>query len=130
MTTRRLPLLRPDGTFCVEVGLSVKTDAPASLLENFTAWAKRWLLEHETWERQWDTKRIERLNFYDEFSALQVVSCTASKLVFRLEGKQVQGKPGNRWWKDWLVLRLLPEVRVAFAEVTALESIKNCDPDG
>jgi hypothetical protein len=112
------PKLRPDGSFCVEVALRIEADAPDHLGARLALWFENWTATNQEWT--WESGR--RLRYVDDFSgAPHFVECAAGVLRFHLEGK-----PGAKWWKDWLILRLLKDLQEAFVEVKAVDKIHDC----
>ena len=89
-------------------------------------WSNEWVPKNETWRRVWNKgsshERVELLRYADEFSsAPRVVACEGGELRFHLEGKA-----SAKFWKDWLVLRLLPDLLTQFPYAGQLRSIRNC----
>ena len=90
-----------------------------------------WAPRNKTWARECKTgpgltvERPEILEYEDELSAPpEVISCEGSELRFRLRGK------GEKLWKDWMVMRILPDLKAEFPEVEVgakILGIRNCD---
>ena len=123
MSEVRFPKRREDGTFCVEVTLAVQTAEPEGLLHRVRAWASRWIEVNRVWEWKWDTGGAEELHYEREFgSGPEPVSCTTTELRMRLEGLPTAGR-----WKDWIVWRIVPELKAAFPEVQDVCGVKDCE---
>ena len=115
MSAARFPHRRPDGSFCIEVALCVETRTPTDLAGRAAEWLDEWVRNNQHWP--WfghDVKYVDELTgnpFHVE----------GSRLSFRLEGK-----PTAKWWKDFLVLRILKELQHAFSEIKEVEKIGDC----
>lgn len=119
---RKFPKLRPDGSFCIEARVRVSTNELDVLASEVTNWLDRWVRENQYWKRSLVKKGKVVLDYFDDYAGLpSLLTCPPDFLILRLAGR-----PGARWWKDWLILRLLKELRNAFEEITALERIIDC----
>jgi hypothetical protein len=127
-----LPKIRADGSWCVEVTIPVRSDDEIGLRERVQQWwTDVWVPNRNSWRRvgrtgpQLREEVVETLTYTDQFSAApHVVFCKDSQLKFRLEGSR---HPSSAW-KDWLVLRILPDLREQFPEIQeGLGSVSNCD---
>jgi hypothetical protein len=124
------PRRRPDGSFCVVVTLAVNTK-DESLAESIQQWLTQlWVPSSTTWLRVWKTgpglavERPELLRYSDEFlSPPTVTSSTATEIRIQLRGKD----PQRKLWKDWLVSRILPDLKAQFPEVNDFLSITDCE---
>jgi hypothetical protein len=109
------------GPFSVVVRLRVETSSPDELAQRFGHWGKTWVNENRHW-----TFTKKRLDYFDAFEGPpHDVKCDGLQLSF-----QVETKHGQKWWKDWLILRLLKEAQVAFLEVRAVEGLGYLEPSG
>jgi hypothetical protein len=129
MSPAKFPDRRPDGSFCVVVGLRTSPDGAAELADRVRRWMTDvWMPSHPTWTREWktgvDLARAEKqvLSYADEFSSDPEVSGEGSELRLRLRGKR-----DSRFWKDWLVSRIAPDLRAEFPELSELLYIRDCD---
>jgi hypothetical protein len=113
----RFPKLRPDGSFCVEVTLRVEGEHEEELAVRVDTWFRNWVQNNRFWD--WFG---ERRDYFDEFGAVP----SATTLVDRELRIQLQGKPGAKWWKDWLALRIIKELQAAFPKIKDVEAIKDC----
>ena len=123
------PRRRPDASFCVEVTLEAHTND-----ENFARKIEQWLTDvwvpsNATWHRSWKTgpdlsvERIELLQYFDEFlSAPTITSSGAAGIRLQLNGRDTKRKS----WKDWLVLRILPDLKATFPQVGDILGITDC----
>jgi len=85
------------------------------MASSVATWLDRWVAANQQWE--WAGGR--RLSFLDDFARAPFgVECCDEHLTFRLEVK-----PGSKAWRDWLVIRLLKELKGAFVEVEDVEKI-------
>ena len=121
--------MEADGTFCVEVSVNLRNETGSELAERIQHWwTDVWTPNNKVWLRVWKTgadRTIERPEDlkYDEsfFAPPAVVSCSASELKFRL-----LGKGSSKLWKDWLVWRIMPDLKAMFRQVGDLRSIRDC----
>ena len=119
----KFPKRRSDGSFCVEVRLRVDSRQPDVLADRLTAWLHQWLRTNRYWKWSLAKSAGGVLDFLDDFVGLPtVVVCAPAFVCLRFECRP----KAKKWWKDWLVLRMLQDIHAAFAEVTAVEKIGNC----
>jgi len=93
------------------------------------AWiSDAWMPRNATWTREWKTgsnlatTRVEELKYDDEFTGPpEVAAGPTSELQLRLKGKKTA-----KFWKDWLVSRLVPDLKAAFPGVGELLYIRDC----
>ena len=129
MTDAAFPTRNRDGSFCVEVSLRVVGDDDEALGARIQQWFLReWLPRHQTWEREWKTgARLtatsrQSLHYSEAFEGPpEIVSCTGGRLSLRLIGKN-----SARFWRDWLVSRVLPDLRMQFPQVGQRLEIRDC----
>jgi hypothetical protein len=125
------PKRRADGTFCVEVEIALSPESGVEnggVIQNW--WSTEWMQKNERWIRIWNeghaTERREVLLFEDDFCGFpQVVSCDGSRLRFRLVGKS-----SGKWWRDWLVSRIIPDLRIRFPGMGELNGVWDCNDAG
>jgi hypothetical protein len=129
MNKAKFPVRKTDGSFCVEIGLSA---APGAIME-FSARVQTWILTdwmpyNSIWKREWRTgnnlQTVDEqvLNFEDEFiGAPEVIGFETSVLQLR-----VFGKASAKFWKDWLILKFLPDLRATFPEVGNQLYMRDC----
>jgi hypothetical protein len=123
------PRCRPDGSFCVEVTLAATTK-DESLAEKIQQWLTEvWAPSNTTWLRVWKTgpglsvELPELLRYSDEFlSTPTVMSSTTTEVRLQLLGSE----PQRTLWKDWLVFRILPDLKAHFPEVRDFVGITDC----
>jgi hypothetical protein len=129
MSPAKFPDRKPDGSFCVDVGVQIIGNLDEDLAPRVQAWINDvWMPQHTTWSREWQTgsnlttTRVQLLHYSDEFSAPpEIAAGPASELKFRLRGKKTA-----KFWKDWLVTRLMPDLREAFPAAGELLYIRDC----
>lgn len=126
----KFPRRRPDGSFCVEVTFAVRT-TDEGLGERIQQWLTQvWVPSNTTWLRVWQTgpglsiERPELLRYSDEFlSSPTVTSSMATEIRLQLRGKNRKRK----LWKDWIVSRIMPDLRAHFSEISDFLSITDCE---
>jgi len=127
----KFPKIRADGSFCVEVTVSVRSNDEIGLGERVQQWWKDvWVPDRGLWQvvsrtgPQLREVEVETQAYTEVFSAApHVVFCKDSQLKFRLEGRRL-----SRVWRDWLVLRILPDLREQFPEIQeGVGRVHNCD---
>ena len=120
MNKIKFPRRQPDGSFCVEVTLSVMAEEPEELLRRVQEWAIKWVEANQVWIWMGGTKK---LLYQQEFKREpHPTSCTSTELKIQFEGQP----SAKKMWKDWIVYRILPDLKEAFTEVRDVSSIKNC----
>jgi hypothetical protein len=74
---------------------------------------------HSVWQWTWRTgpnlatTYEQVLHYEDDFmKPPEIVSCEGAELRIRLFGKK-----SSKFWRDWLVSRLLPDLKAEFPEV-------------
>lgn len=122
MSKVKFPKRETDGSFCVEITILVETNKPEMLSQRFQSWASQWVEENQIWMREWSSGKKEQLHYSREFKREPYpVSCSPTQLKIRLEGQ-----PTAKWWKDWMVLRILNDLKSSFTEYRDVSSIKDC----
>lgn len=123
MNKVKFPKRHSDNSFCVEVILSITTEEPEVLLQHIQNWAFDWIKENQVWVRKWSSGEEEQLYYEQEFKREPYpVFCNATELRMRLDGK-----PTAKWWKDWLVLRILYDLKTDFNEVQGVIKVEDCN---
>jgi len=129
MSKVKFPKRRPDGSFCVEVVVPVATTDPEKLLPRVSEWATRWVNSNRLWVRQWKSGenlrevQPEELHYDAEFESGPRATYDSGFLKLRFEGRS-----SAKWWKDWLVLRFLPDLKQSFPEISSADvAFRNCD---
>ena len=124
MSKLGFPQAMPDGSFCVSVSFDINSSKPNDLADRIQDWIVAWVKSNHIWERQWSNGEIDHLLFEDEFlSAPILTSCTTIELVMRFRGYSASSKI----WKDWIILKITPELTGDFPEIRSLSRITNCD---
>src|SRR5258707_15317077 len=118
----KFPKRQADGSFCIEVSIPVSTDDPEGLQRRVQSWSTQWVGANQTWKRNW-LSEDEELRYEAEFKREpQTVSCSSSELKIRLEGQ-----PSAKWWKDWMVYRILADLKAAFSEIKGVGHLRDCE---
>jgi|SRR5262245_57668935 len=117
----KFPRRGEDGSFCVEVCVSLMGAVDDDLASHLQDWINNvWMQRNRAWSFMKET-----IHYESEFSRPpQIISCANSQLRFRLFGVK-----SAKYWKDWLVFRLVPDLKVEFPEIEigSPRYIKNCD---
>ena len=124
----KFPKRRPDGSFCVELYLSIVTDDPSALAFQMTAWIEEWVRVNRNWECPMAKNVGGAFDFYDEFiRPPHCVIGSSGSLFLRVEGRPGAGE----WWKDWILSRLMVDMLAVFKEIQrpALEKVRDCPED-
>jgi hypothetical protein len=122
MSPARFPARKADGSFCVEIGVQM-TDLQIDFVSCVQTWINdAWMPQHGTWTREWKTgsnlatRQVQELRYDDEFMGPpEVAAGSASELQLRLRGKKTA-----KFWKDWVVSRLMPDLKAQFPGVGEL----------
>jgi hypothetical protein len=126
MSLVKFPKRRTDGSFCLEIVLPVVTSDPDALLRRVQDWTVRWVKANEVWTRKWQPSGEELLRYHQEFKREpRPVSCSLTELRIQLEGK-----PSAKWWKDWMVLRIIHDLSDAFTEIQSGGRVTDCNEVG
>jgi hypothetical protein len=133
MNRAKFPARKDDGSFCVEIGLSVVRAGDNNLKSNIRDWiAADWMPRNLVWKREWRTGGSlgtiseQALNYQSEFmGAPEIVGYDASVLQIRVVGRE-----SAKFWKDWLISRFLPDLKAKFPEVGDQLYIRNCEEAG
>ena len=113
-----LPKKRPDGSFCIEIALRVNTDDAKVLAAGITSWLEDWTQKNRKW-----TWFDQTLDFFNDFSRSPICTERSPEYVV----VRVEGTPKfTKWWKDWIVLRVLEDLQGQFHEVVAVDGFGNC----
>ena len=124
----KLSAREEDGYFSVEVGLGLQDCTPPELAETIQTWFdENWMARNKTWTRVWSTgarfsiKKTQILHYNDEFRAPPKVD-VGKHLELRLH---LLGTRHSKFWKDWLVSKIAPDLKFKFGEVGDLLYIRN-----
>ena len=114
----KLPKKKPDGSFCLEIALRVNTSDPKGLAVRITSWLEEWTQKNRYWN--WFE---QTLDFFNDFAGSPICAERTSEFVI----VRVEGRPKfSKWWKDWIVLRLLKDLQSQFQEIIAVDAFVNC----
>ncbi len=121
----KLPKRRPDGSFCIEMQLSIVTNDSTVLATRMNGWIDAWVLANRYWECPMAKSVGGVFDFYDEFiwPPYCVVGNAGSVSI------KVEGRPGaGKWWKDWILSRMMRDLIAMFKEVQrpVLEEFRYC----
>jgi hypothetical protein len=129
MTGPTFPARLADGSFCVEVGLSL-LGGDLKAEKSMQRWfAKMLSPKNEVWERVWRTgtglqdEHFERLSYWNEFSSPPAVKVRSSSEV----QLRFYGKADSKFWKDWIFLKIIPEFKKEFEPVGDVLYIRNAE---
>ncbi|WP_316205596.1 hypothetical protein, partial [Bradyrhizobium sp. SZCCHNS3004] len=109
-----LPSGASNNTLCIEVFLLTKEGVSENLNLEVQHWIDEvWMPSNPKWERVWKTGQDlstiaekQTLRFEDDFvHKPEVRSGEHGRLLLRLFAKQ-----DSRNWRDWLVLKILPDL--------------------
>jgi hypothetical protein len=120
MTSRKFPMTRADGTFCVDIGFSIVGGDIGDLAARIQTWLiSAWMPNNLSWTRDWrsgpdlSSSKPEVLRYEDTFlSPPSVTVGENAELQLRLIGRQQKSL-----WKDWLVSKILPDMKDRFPEI-------------
>ncbi|HYE17755.1 MAG TPA: hypothetical protein VEA69_04885 [Tepidisphaeraceae bacterium] len=103
MTENRFPKLASDGSFSVDIIVEVDAlNAPdVGAIQDWiqSEWGPRNVQWVQVWNRGLPSEETVVLHYADDFTELpRAVELRDGRLRLRLTGK-----PGARWWRDWLV---------------------------
>lgn len=124
MSKVKFPKRLKDGSFCVIVTFSINTQEPENLLSNIKKWLLQWSEDNKVWIRNWSNGKVEKLLYEQEFrNAPYPISCTINELKIVLDGQP----SSEKIWKDWLVSRIIPELKNAFSEIQDFQNATDCE---
>lgn len=124
------PKRRKDKSFCVVISMEIKTDNQESMKTKIQKWIDEdWRPRNILWIRTWETGESGK-NKYDEYSYYmtefstppQIISCDDGVLKIRLNGQ-----PTDRYWRDWMVFKIIPDLKEKFSEIGEFINVKDCD---
>ncbi len=129
MIKEHFPARNTDGSFCVEIGLTLAHPGGEKFASEIQEWiGAEWMPRNSTWRRAWRTgaelsEVNEQILYYkEEFLNLpQVVSSSDTEMRLRIEGNKTA-----KFWRDWLVSRLLPDLKEEFSGIGDVLFIRNC----
>ena len=86
-------------------------------------WLARWTIENELWTWEYDTGGSDTFRLSDELrKAPEVASAAESELTIRIQGQATS----TGFWRDWLVLKLIPDLKAAFPEIGSFLTARDC----
>jgi hypothetical protein len=129
MNRVKFPRRNDDGSFCVEIGLKLAGDHQEDLGSRIQRWIEEhWMPNRSIWRRVWRTGHNlsatdeQILHYDDEFlKPPEVISSKRPELRLRLFGKE-----SAKLWRDWLIWRLVPDLKAQFPEIGSRLYIRNC----
>lgn len=115
----RFPKRLADGSFCVGVTHGVASGIDADrLVVQLSSWLRQWLRAN----RYWALSGKRSIDFFDDFKGPpHSVTSAGDQVSYCLDGRGT-----SEWWRDWIALRLAPEVRAAFPEILEVMRISDC----
>jgi hypothetical protein len=115
---------RKNATFLVEIEMSLPEGATDALREEVQRWlSDEWAPMNQLWRRVYRNAGracVQDLLYSEEFSSPPSVLRGGSKLRLVMEGRSC-----SQFWRDWLVARLIPDVRSRFPLVGETQIIRN-----
>jgi len=129
MNNKLFPRVCPDGSFCVDIIIELTHGKSGDLAPRVADWLRNdWHPNNRIWIRSWTSGkgvREERLLYDADFTApAKALPHEDSKISIRLVGK---GE--SKFWRDWLVSKLLPDLKKQFSEIGEGLSARNCPHD-
>jgi hypothetical protein len=107
----------------VEVVLHIDTQGPVVLASRVTSWLVEWVQANRYWTTSFGDRKSGVLDFFDEFARFpSCIEGTPGFLLLRMECS----REAKKRWKNWLILRLLPDLQEAFKEITSVQQVTNC----
>lgn len=120
----KFPRQKDDGSFSVVAVFSLKSSS-SDLLGRIRDWFTEWVEANRVWVWTYDDGELYRYPFFDEFDSVPTpMYCHENELTVRLDGKSAKSK----FWKDWLALKIVPDLTREFSEIQCL--LKVVDYDG
>lgn len=111
-------------SFCFEAILRLKPDTRASeVADSMNTWASDWTRQHRMWRSPLFDSIGGELDYFNDF--LTPPLCRAGSegtITVRLKGTP----EASKYWRDWLALRLLPEMQKEFTAIEAIDGITEC----
>jgi hypothetical protein len=129
MSSAKFPARSADGSFCVEIGVNLNSNVQQDLVPSIQAWINdAWMPRNTTWTREWmtgpnlSTSSAQELQYDNEFTGPpEVAAGPSAELQLRLRGKKTA-----KFWKDWVISRLVPDIKEAFPGIGELLYIRDC----
>lgn len=128
LTRKQFPRLNTDGSFTVIGTLTADTPSVNALSIELAYWlVSDWMPRNQVWTWSGRTgpglsvNADKTLHYADDFSAPpEPFSSEGGSLMLRLKGKA-----SSKFWRDWLVLRLFPDIQKRFPTITGVADIQN-----
>ncbi|MBP6004775.1 MAG: hypothetical protein KA746_15195 [Pyrinomonadaceae bacterium] len=121
----KFPRRNQDGSFCVIASFAVDTTDPDGLFSRVKAWLIEWAENNQAWVWKYDSGREDTFVFSDDFKGVPTpISCDFKELKIRLEGQP----RSQKFWRDWLALRIVPELQAGFVEIENMVGANDCIP--
>ncbi|HEY5758491.1 MAG TPA: hypothetical protein VIU34_21840 [Steroidobacter sp.] len=115
---------RRNTAFLVEIEMSVAAEAVNSLCDDVQRWLNdEWVPRNQLWRRVCSNagrEYIQNLLYFEEFNSAPRVLSGGSQLRLVIEARNA----GNSW-RDWLVARLVPDVKSRFPQIGETLLIRN-----
>jgi len=120
----KFPKRNEDGSFCILACFSVNAENPDDLSERIRDWLVKWAENNQVWTWKYEGGGEDVFLFGDEFKSIPTpVFIDKKELKIKLEGQPTSRK----FWKDWLALRIVPELTANFPEIEKLLYVLDCD---
>ena len=119
----RFPKRRPDGSFCVQVSLNCAATNRSELAERINSWSREWVERNQYWKTP--SSEVSDDYFAQFVNPPPCVVDEHGQLQFRIVGRS----DAHKWWRDWLVRKILPALCEKFKDVIDIDRISNCPDD-
>jgi len=102
----------------VEVAFVLEDAGIDNLTSRLDVWFQEWVAHN----RLWNFHGVR--DYFEDFVAVPKVSRVSEHSLH----VRLHGKPGSKWWRDWVAFRLRKELQLAFPMIGKVASVKDC-PD-
>ncbi len=123
------PKRNPDMTFQVILKMKFESDEDNNLIKDkIQVWIDEvWMPKNLFWEGvvyKADGSKCDKIDeYHKDFSAPPtVLSCDNREIQILLKGQ-----PTDYYWKDWVVYKIMPDLKKEFPEVGDFVSLKDYD---
>ena len=119
----KFPRRSVDGTFCVAAVFFVASQDLVQLQTNLQTWLQEWVDKNRSWTWNFETGGEQTFYYTDEFRSVPLAEIlSASEIQIKLFGQPTSQK----MWKDWLVLKIIPDIKHQFPEIQGVLRINDC----
>jgi hypothetical protein len=122
MNKVKFPKRQSDGSFCIVARFSTKVKNEAQL-SAINEWLRDWVKRNPTWVGKYNTGGETVYKYKSEFRRAPIAFLSpVDELQIQFEGQPT----AKKMWKDWLILRIIPELRAAFPVISEPVVIVDC----